>query len=887
MRIVFDPAFDRGGWPGPLGNGVGAKAAAVGEAWAGTISLRGHLEAALGLTGLFPSTPERIASLAASMREVEGFWTESAEKDPLGSARAILQWLDWLVAHGWEGKVPAGDDAPQRLGDLARLYPMTPLGGSDRLAAILHALDKRRADIESISSHEPIGRLLPLWQRIFAKLKAQGVKIDEVGNPQHAAPASSDLGKALREKFSPSGDGSLLLYRPYNPLNAAESVAVWLASLEDRSGVVIVSPDAALDEALRRFGLPALGAHEESNDDPWLQILPLVLAMGWNPPDPQRALELLLLPDGPVPGKIARRLRDALRQWPSVGSPDWDRALGEEMKAVEDAGRREALRERLEAIFKADAEIREEYPAAALHARAAMVRKWAAARRNVKPEPPDDLAAGLDAIILQCRIFERLVDLNGARGLSEPQLLKLTAQAAESVRSNRRFEAQAGLAAVDSPEAVAGPARVVVWWDFTHDAAREPFTLPLSRAELAGLEAVGVRLTPATELAADQVRRQRRPLLHAREMLLLVCPVFGEDGEERHPHPLWDEVLAGIGGDAELARIETRTLAPRTKARMRKDKRLPLPEARRTWTAAPKSVAVPGSHSPTALETLLGCPFKWTMQYAGKLSEPESAALADNTRLLGSLSHEILAEVMRCDPRDPEEAREKARELFDTLGPKLAAPLFLPGAPIQIAAARQATEDAARDLVAILRKAKLHVKQVEGWVKGKSGELDLNGRVDLLAGDPEVVVDLKWRGDRYFKDKLKNGTALQLAAYGKMLAGKGGIPPAAYFVISTQRLIAQEGAPFKGHDGIAGPPLEETWQAVEASTRERLKQIEDGRVEAAAVPVSAGASAGAGAEEGAEVVEEDALEGGKIRIAPPCRFCSFGFLCGIEWEAGR
>ncbi len=879
MRITFDPAFDRGGWPGPLGDG--AKTAAVGEAWDGTIRLRGHLEAALGLTGLFPSTAERVAALAKAMREAEGFWSESAEKDPLGAARAILRWLDWLVAHGWDGRAPAGGDVPRRLKDLSELYPMTPSGGSDRLVAILRALDKRRPDIESITSYEPIARLLPLWQAIFAKLKAQGVKISEIGDPKPAASASSDLGKARQKKFSPSGDGSLLLFRPYNPLDAAESAAVWLASLTDLSSVVVVSPDVALDEALRRFGLPALGAREESNDDPWLQILPLVLAMGWNPPDPQRALELLLLPDGPVPGRIARRLRDALRHWPSVGSPDWDHALSEELKAVEDVRRREPLCERLGAIFRADAEIREPYPAPALHARAAAVRKWAAARRHIKPEPPDDLAAGLDAVILQCNLFERLVDLNGAQALSEPQLLKLTAQAAESVRSNRRFEAQAGLAAVASPEAVAGPARIVVWWDFTHDAAREPFSLPLSRAELGGLEAVGVRLTPATELAADQVRRQRRPLLHARETLLLVCPVFGEDGEERHPHPLWDEVLAGIGGDAEKARIETRTLAPRRKVRMRMDERLPVPEARRIWTAVPKSIAVPERHSPTALEALIGCPFKWTMQYAGKLSEPESAALADNNRLLGNLSHEVLAEVMRGDPGDPDEARERARELFDTLGPKLAAPLFLPGAPIQIAAARQATEDAASDLVAILRKSKLHVKEVEGWVKGKSGGLDLNGRVDLLAGDPEVVVDLKWQGDRFFKDKLKNGTALQLAAYGKMLAGKGGIPPAAYFVISTQRLIAQEGAPFKGHDGIEGPPLEETWRAVEASTHERLKEIQAGKVEAAAVPM------GAGTGEDAGVVEEDALEGGKIRIVPPCRYCSFGFLCGIEWEAGR
>lgn len=879
MRITFDPDFDLGGWPGPLGSGE--KRATVGEAWAGPIRLRGHLEAALGLTGLYPTPAERIATLAAVLRDTEGFWSDSTTKDPLGSARVLLRWLDWLVQHGWDGRVPEGSEVPRRLCDLASLHSQMPPGGADRLAAILKALGKRRADIESIESREPISRLTPVWRQIFAKLAAQGVKVTEIGEPHPAASAASDLGRALGNIFTPAADGTLTLFRPYNPLDAAESVAVWLASLSNRSGVVVISPDAVLDEGLRRFGLPALGSRESAGDDPWLQVLPLVLAMGWNPPDPQRALELLLLADGPVPGKIAWRLRGALREWPSVGSPDWVRVLEEELKAMEGEARRKALEERLTAIFRPEAEVGEAFPKGGLLARAAVVRAWAASRRNVKPEPPQELAAGMDAIILQCGLFQTLVELNGAPAFGEPQILKLTAQATESVRSNRRYEAQAGLAAVEAPEAMAGPARIALWWDFTQDAAREPFALPLSAAELAGLESIGVRLTPAAEMAADQARRRRRPFLCASETLVLVCPVFGEDGEERHPHPVWDEVLARIGGEADKTGLETRSLKPHSEPRTRKDAPLPLPAARRDWTAAPRSVSIPERHSPTALQNLIGCPFKWTLEYAGKLREPESAALKGDAALLGSLAHEILAEVMRADPSDPEEARLKAGELFETLGPKLAAPLFRPGAPIQSAAVRKITEDAARELTAILRKAKLHVKEIEGWVKGRSGDLSLNGRVDMLACDPPVVVDLKWRGDTYHKDKLKGGTAVQLAAYGKMLAGKGDIPPAAYFIISTQRLLAQEGTPFKGQDAIGGPPPGETWAATEASVRERLAEIGEGRVQATAV-----GKAGLPEKENG-VVKEDALEGGRIRLAPPCGFCSFGFLCGVDWEAGR
>ncbi len=129
MRIIFDPSFDRGGWPGPLGNGD--TRARIGEPWAGPIKLRGHLEAALGLTGAYPTSAERIASLACILRKEAGFWSASAEKDPLGSARAILGWMDWHHSHGWTGQTPAKDKGGLSATDLARLFPHFPVGGSD------------------------------------------------------------------------------------------------------------------------------------------------------------------------------------------------------------------------------------------------------------------------------------------------------------------------------------------------------------------------------------------------------------------------------------------------------------------------------------------------------------------------------------------------------------------------------------------------------------------------------------------------------------------------------------------------------------------------------------------------------------------------------------
>ena len=65
--------------------------------------------------------------------------------------------------------------------------------------------------------------------------------------------------------------------------------------------------------------LVAAGSSLLSACSPLLQVLPLVLEMGWQPPNPQRALELLTLTVSPVPRMIARHLAEALQNWPA----DW------------------------------------------------------------------------------------------------------------------------------------------------------------------------------------------------------------------------------------------------------------------------------------------------------------------------------------------------------------------------------------------------------------------------------------------------------------------------------------------------------------------------------------------------------------------------------------
>src|SRR5262245_18269240 len=101
MRILFSIDFDAGYWPGPLLD----KEASAGEVWAGPTRLLEILEVGLGLGGNYESHTFRAAALIPSMRsQVNAFWTRSADIDPLGVCKVLLNWYDTLLLHGWKGQ---------------------------------------------------------------------------------------------------------------------------------------------------------------------------------------------------------------------------------------------------------------------------------------------------------------------------------------------------------------------------------------------------------------------------------------------------------------------------------------------------------------------------------------------------------------------------------------------------------------------------------------------------------------------------------------------------------------------------------------------------------------------------------------------------------------
>lgn len=318
MRVQFGWHLDGPHWPETID---GAQAN-LGDVVVGPAGLLGVLEIRLGLTG--PEAPPalRIAQYLVRLRAADDgnrFYSRPLAADGWSVARVILEWRDALVEAGWSGAVLGGGERLDALAVVERVpAPLAP-GRADRLRAVLAALAGEGGEVVTAPAAElrlatPADLLPAAWQRLIGRLAAGGTRILPCRDP---LPLGDRLG------------GTITVLEADDEWLAAETVAGWLAAApQDNHGVVILRGQRTtlLDEACRRLGLPRVGGAGRS---PWraaVQVLPLAFAALWEPLDAHRLMELLTLPQSPIPSGVAEAFADALAEAPGVGGPAWQAA---------------------------------------------------------------------------------------------------------------------------------------------------------------------------------------------------------------------------------------------------------------------------------------------------------------------------------------------------------------------------------------------------------------------------------------------------------------------------------------------------------------------------------------------------------------------------------
>ena len=896
MKIIFGWHLDGPTWPEtPDGRPFALDAAVVGP-----LGLLDVLETRLGVNGPGRPAALRIAQYLSRLRSVDdggAFFSRSLAADGWATARLLLGWRDHLVAAGWAPR--SGPWASDRINRIA----LAEVREDEPLAAGLP--DRACSAVSSIQAPSPIDELtlvdhperLPfVWRRLIDALAAAGTTVAR-GTPP-TLQQDSDLAAvqallADRKPGTLKGDGNFAVARCDDELVAAGIAAEWLAaSQEANADVVIVrqGDGTVLDAACHRLGLPRPGGSQRSPFRGALQILPLAFETAWQPLDAERMLELLIMRGSPIPYGTGRYFADVLRDFPGTGGTRWRAAWDQAVERLHESlaegdldepGRAGKVRNTL-ADWRAWLEP-QRYPretgvtAKAADAICRKVQRWAIRRGS---------ANGNAIYIETANAASALAETIAASGLdsiSKPQLDRMIdAVIAEGIARPGTLAEAAPWTVIDSPAQVWSEAHSVLWWGFSDSGSTVP-TLPWNAAERAELAASGAALVAPEAAAALRLDAQRRAILGATERVLLVEPALTA-AQSTARHPIWHE-LAGLNG-LSRAIVDGRSLRSGDHAVLcgRDWDTVPvesgaLPGPIRDWSVPGKLIGPRESESASSLESLLGCPLNWVLKYQAHLRETGLLDMADGNRLKGNVAHEVLARFLAGPlPNNAAAVREAVAALLDEMLPEIGSPLLLPGRLREREDVHRNTIESAVVLVRILKNRGLSVTATERSISRRLDDrTGLRGIIDLelaAADGRPAIVDLKWSDwDRYRRQEIAEARPVQLAVYARLLQNERShpFPPGAYFMMKQRRLLAVNSEPFPPEFRIEGSDLASVWEAVAEVRDHALRELAAGRVVATGVE-----PADARDRDDGETTEAP------IVIDPPCRFCSFGRLCGVR-----
>jgi ATP-dependent helicase/nuclease subunit B len=872
----------------------------LGHAVWGPGELLRDLELRLGIAVEPPLAAVRVARWAERMNRLAPFgrfYSMSFGLDPLGTARAVLDLRDQLVASLWTGApIPTGGVRLDALSELELLKePILPAGVGDRVASVRHEFARRPFRIyEKLTLADSRELWTACWRTIFSLLEQTGTTIGEAIHELPGAAPNTDLGRVQRalklgllpEGETLQGDGSFVLVTAPTSWEAARATAAILSRLPaDRSVTVREDDVSALDGALEAHGLSSQGWISRS---PWrgaIQVLPLALELAFEPKDPYRALELLTLPTGPFRGVAGYRLTRALLQSPGVGSPAWGSAKAELAKLPE-ADWGACIAEWFEG---SGADPVAGASKGALLVICERVRAWSLSRIASAPDSVTFRSAAAQAAGLQAAIES---DIRSTFSLVEVR--RLVASVLESGTTVELLPERAGR--IDHVSS-AGDLRVarenVVWWAFV-DGGHTRAGLPWRREELRALAGAGVHFVePALRLAA-RANGWRRAIQAATARVILVAPSTAA-GTTLAPHPLWDEITARTRmTDANRSRCIVQAhdlLTPGSAPVLRERPALQpvsaalLPGGHAEWQLPPGTQPSTDRFSASGLGALLACPLQWGLRYAGGLRSG-GQTLPRGHQLNGLLGHRLVECLHQHGEFDlSEEAGFSARAEAELarLIPSEGAALLRVGMAFERQQLERQLVGAVTELFRILRQANLRIVAVEEKLEVPWAKRSLHGRLDLLVAGPggdEGILDMKW-GYASYREQLRSGQALQLATYAFARGTqKGGDHPhVAYFSLSRGRLLAASASFWLQSDVADAPTSADTWKRVERSVEKAGALVARGRLPATGLKRSLPLLGLMGVQETAHH-EHFAFEAGSA-----CGYCELDALCGRRWEA--
>jgi ATP-dependent helicase/nuclease subunit B len=449
---------------------------------------------------------------------------------------------------------------------------------------------------------------------------------------------------------------------------AAQGVAAMLAnaSADRRASTVIICADgvllSALDDRFFQAGLPRLGASLTGTTAALDGLLPLVLAMCWEPVDPNLLLEFCLMPGGPLGMSIGQKLADSLGNFPGLGSRSWEEVRAELTSPEQDP--EQHIASRLDTWFSYErVSIGQPAPIDLLVKRCRTVAAWAGGRAALAQKQDQEDAQFL-AVAGSSLLLAQLLETTGGV-VTAPDTARLLSDVLSGTASSRHTAEAGAPLLVDAPWRIPPGTRHVIWIDPCAAAAKAP---PWTVSELTNLVAQGLPVDGGEALAAIRRHSDLDGLVRITEDLLVITLPPAPD---RTQHPA---VLTLSSGRRNSHQRPTHRLnnpsqgsfqcAGWNLANAQSDVVAPQPQ-RPFWTQPANGLTERETHSYSELNLQLACPLSWTLTYAAKLRGGRTASLPDEATLQGSFAHSIMESVFAAGIPLPEEAANSAGKVFD------------------------------------------------------------------------------------------------------------------------------------------------------------------------------------------------------------------------------
>jgi hypothetical protein len=816
----------------------------LGEITVGPLGLLDILETHLGLLQEQVSPSERIVQYRDCLRQCNSpqrFFHRSFQADELGTAATLLAWRDDWYLQGWDGQIPSA--SPPRIQDMGEVecFATVQVAASigERLQRVVEAKMSRTVPIQEIELLDPLEYFPQCWRKILEHfpLRLWVIANNEAGGSGLLGQLQTAL-KAVPTPQAPSkiswqDDGSVTVVQAETRFLAGRWLAEKIDAVEGTSLLVAPVEGERLDGILVSSGRPRHGLRESSAFRPSLQVLPLVLEILWEPLNFYGLLQFLTHAVCPVPAYARRKLAGKLADKPGLGGTYWEQVLadidahygGPESEIAQEVRRkihfwvehpRHDQAKGVELIV-----VIERVEALTEYFRKRLVDSDRARRMAFK--------AGLGQCQAAAAALKALSE-QGATTILPRQLQKLVAQATARGSDNPLLVAEVGSAlTVTHPGAAIEPCTRVLWWQMGMPAL--PHSYPWSTLEIESLAQVGVKLPDVGCLLDRAAEEWLRPIMAARNELILVLPPKGEE-----VRPVW-LMIDAIFKDIPVIQLEASLI--RSEHGMSVVPHQPLPGLKRFWQLpAGVAIAMRPQESFSSLEKQIFNPYHWLLEYPAKLRASRILSIAGDFQLFGNLAHRLVEVFFRLSQdQTPREAAFDTwfNATFDRLVHEEGAVLLMPGRRSDLEGFRIKLQQSVHELRQQLAEAQVSTVHPEMALTGIYAGGDLIGFADLVlekSDGSRAIIDMKWSGAQKYPTKLRENRHLQLAIYAELVRQKfSAWPHVAYFLLDRGRLLSTDNHWFPSADVVSKNTEENTaqlWGRFLQSWHWRQSQFKEG-----------------------------------------------------------